>query len=441
MCLTLLSALPVGIRAQAAGDLLAADTASARAFVREFYDWYYPLSRRPGGEWSWVTALRESPKAFTDELRAALTAEVNTAGGYEYSLRYTEDPLLFKASFCKGFGVGELTVAPARLRVRLLSHCHPEYDTLFKPTIDVVSRNGVWQFDDVHNHDESVSLRGELQKLVERRREAGRRPVCLNPDSIMPAARAFAILTRCMAMWIDSIESPLEERSEVAVHLLGVIGGRRAVDAFRPFWTRDDPDLKSSLIYAMATTGTPEDRAFLRSIVSDTGKNAKWSVLAATVLGFLRDTASAPALQSLLEGRPDRTDGHTLRKSLMLMNRPPCADSIAGDLARELLRILMECRDMFLYREQVRGEQRYRDASTGGIWTLTDSVFRERPATPSDSMRARITAEITIAESPGVGFIRLGMHCGPLCGEGWTYRLVREGRRWRVVVGRFAWVS
>ena len=46
-----------------------------------------------------------------------------------------------------------------------------------------------------------------------------------------------------------------------------------------------------------------------------------------------------------------------------------------------------------------------------------------------------------IVPEAGVAFVHLGMHCGPLCGQGWSYRLRRSGRVWRVIGAEFAWIS
>jgi hypothetical protein len=66
----------------------------------------------------------------------------------------------------------------------------------------------------------------------------------------------------------------------------------------------------------------------------------------------------------------------------------------------------------------------------GAVELLPLHVDRPPVGTLSIALRGHVLA-----------FVRLGMHCGALCGQGWTYRLVREGRRWRVVVGTFDWVS
>jgi hypothetical protein len=97
---------------------------------------------------------------------------------------------------------------------------------------------------------------------------------------------------------------------------------------------------------------------------------------------------------------------------------------------------IMACRPSFLNETR-----RYKEVAAGETWVFADAAWSLRPRIPSDSAIAAITADISILPGEEEAFIRMGLRCGSLCGEGWTYRLRRSGRIWRVISAQWNWVS
>jgi hypothetical protein len=273
---------------------------------------------------------------------------------------------------------------------------------------------------------------------------------CLVADSIAPPRRTFSMESRCMSTWLDSLRSTVKERSQLSRWALTTIGGRAAVDAIRLADEKRAPEsalpigpvapASPDLIYAMATTGEPQDVAFLLKQLRQIDHGLTWTSIhaAAITLGLLRVEDARDELRRIAapSGRGERFPQRGAAWALERLDNPPCADSVAGDLPRGLVKVVLQCRPSFLSTQRS-----YQDASTGTVWHFSNGKWQERPRLPADSALSTLTAQIELIPEANTAFVALGMHCGSLCGEGWSYRLRRVAGVWRVISASFNWVS
>ena len=248
----------------------------------------------------------------------------------------------------------------------------------------------------------------------------------------------------CVPLWTDSLRSTIEAHRSRARDALRVLGGRRAVDALRADFERaPNPQSRLAVIMAMGTTGSPGDVAFLVTQLQGpfTGDADVWYPItaAATTLGLLRATAARDSLRAVLvrNNEPNTFAGSAIATALASLDRPPCADSVTGDLERELIRIVMQCGPT-----SMSPRRRYNDSTAGGVWSFEGDSWRFSAGTLVDSVRApRVRAEATIDPGATRAKVTVSTWCGPLCGEGRSYRLMRTGKQWRVVSAVMEWVS
>ena len=246
----------------------------------------------------------------------------------------------------------------------------------------------------------------------------------------------------CVPVWIDSLHSKDATNSARARDALVVTGGRAAVDALRADYERAPSQaLRRDVIMGMATTGSPEDIAFLVAQLQGpfTGNADIWSItqVAATTLGLLRATAARDALSAVLT-RYGKTGfaGRAVAAALASLDLPPCADALRGDRNRELVRIVRQCGPQSMWTSA-----RYHDPSSGGVWSFTNDSWRLGSPTPSDTMTTRVSETVRIAADGRHAKVSVTTSCGMLCGEGWTFSLLRIGNIWRVVSAEMVWVS
>ena len=247
----------------------------------------------------------------------------------------------------------------------------------------------------------------------------------------------------CLAVWIDSLRSQDAGTSSLAREALAFVGGRAAVDALRanydqrPSWAS-----RLAVITAMATIGSPDDVAFLATQIQGpfTGNSDIWPVTqaAATTLGLLRATAAHDALSAAL-GRygPSGFAGRAVATALASLDRPPCADSVRGELNRELVRIVMNCGP-----ESMQTSSRYRDVAAGGTWRFTNGTWQLVTSIPADTATTpKVSSTVTLSSDGRGAEVYVSTWCGGLCGEGWSFRLLLSGNTWRVVSAAMRWVS
>jgi hypothetical protein len=244
---------------------------------------------------------------------------------------------------------------------------------------------------------------------------------------------------RCQNVWADSVMSKNEDRKMFSGFALETIGGRAAVDALRSAYEKTGDHVAGiSAVHAMATTGSPEDVKFLIAQLGRTGDLESWTFIqgAALTLGFLREQSARSALELVARRYGDRMAGSYARIALARLDRPPCGDSTSTDFPRLLVRLAMQCTPNFL------GEKgRWRDESTGEIWTHDGTTWMPLKATVGDSVKTKISARVDVFPDQQEALGHLGTWCGDLCGSGWTYRVKKIGRAWQVIGAQFDWIS
>ena len=246
----------------------------------------------------------------------------------------------------------------------------------------------------------------------------------------------------CVESWIDSLRSRNASNRTRARTALYTLGGRRAVDALRADYERSrSHEAKMATIFAMGTTGSPDDIAFLVRQLDGptTGFNGNWVAIqaAASVLGLLRATSARPALRAAADrSEPATFAGPAILAALASLDRAPCAGTLTGDPEKSLFRIVMECGP-----ESMDPHTRYADRA-GGVWTFRNESWHLDAATNAERAKLPIVSGTVWLPSESYrAEVMINTGCGQLCGEGWLYRLVREGRTWRVVSAVMEWVS
>lgn len=296
-------------------------------------------------------------------------------------------------------------------------------------------------------HSIQMSLVGILVIVMSSSRasaQSGAPPARSQCWSAAVTARVYDVADGCVSSWSDSLRSANPATSQLARDALRMTGGRAAVDALRRDFERTQTrESKLAVILAMGTTGSPEDVAFLAAQLQGafTGvpNNGFEIQVAATTLGLLRATAARDSLQAALSrnGGDNTFARAAVAAALASLDRPPCADSVAGDLTRALERIVMRC------EPQSMGKMwRYRDHAGRGIWSFSNGTWVLGPRTPADSATtSTLTNSVNIASDGRHAVVVVDTWCGPLCGEGWTFSLIRVGGTWRVVSAVMNWVS
>lgn len=246
----------------------------------------------------------------------------------------------------------------------------------------------------------------------------------------------------CVPVWSDSLRSQDSERSARARRALIATGGRAAVSAVRADFERS-PTLaaRRAVIVSMATTGAPEDIAFLITQLRGpfTGNSDIWPATqdAATTLGLLRAKAARDALAAALaEYGEVGFAGRAVATALASLDRPPCADSARGELEKELVRLVMQCGP-----QSMSTGTRYRDSSRSGAWSSAGGGWRLDSLTPADTGRTSVSVTVRVAQDGRHAEVAVSTWCGVLCGEGWTFSLLLMDRQWRVVGAEMIWVS
>ncbi len=201
---------------------------------------------------------------------------------------------------------------------------------------------------------------------------------------------------------------------------------------------------KIALMTAMATTGSPEDVAFLSTQFQGQfiGSPNVWPTiqLAATTLGLLRATPARDSLRAALArngGTGTGFAGRAVTTALATLDRPPCVRPIAGELSSGLVAIVMRC------GPQAMGiSTRYGDTKASGVWAFSDGGWQFGPRTPADTgITATVKTSVAVAPDGKHAEVMVSTRCGMLCGEGWTFRLFLSGTTWKVVGAVMNWVS
>jgi hypothetical protein len=241
----------------------------------------------------------------------------------------------------------------------------------------------------------------------------------------------------CVAEWADSLRSANAAHASAARYALVLIGGRSAVDALRADAERvPSRDATVAAVTAMASTGSADDISFLLAHLGIREPTAppwfRWQEFEAAVtsLGLLRVERSRDSLGAAYgRTKPNTFPRRSLQVALEALDRPACADSIGGD-PRELIRIVVGCRPPAMWTST-----RYADRESGDIWAFMDGEWRLDKRTPADTGRSmpHVTFGAMIGADGSHAEVTVSTWCGGLCGEGWTFRLMRTGKVWRVV--------
>jgi hypothetical protein len=275
-------------------------------------------------------------------------------------------------------------------------------------------------------------------------RSAAQAPTAESCWKAIEGSELYVVGSACLSVWADSLRSTVRVNRWRAGEALASLGGRAAVDALRrEFEQSGSRESQLPLIWAMGTTGSPDDIAFLVSQLTGpfVGNADRWPATqeAATTLGLLRATSSREALRALLaKYGQSGFAGRAVAAALAALDRPPCADSVRGELRRELARIVMECGPQSMWTTQ-----RYADRSSGGVWSFSGGSWRFRPGL-SDAVAKSlpgVSSTVAVAADNLHASVTVSTWCGNLCGEGWTFRLVSDGAVWRVVNAVMEWVS
>jgi hypothetical protein len=254
--------------------------------------------------------------------------------------------------------------------------------------------------------------------------------------------RVYDAGEQCVHEWADSLRSPVAERASLARQALELMGGRAAVDALRAEYARAPSEaLRYALIDAIGSTGSPDDIAFLETQLSGplTGVPNVWPriQLVLNTLGLLRAGAARDSIQAVLR-RSDRSSfvHEAAVAALAALDRPPCEGVATADDPKTFVAIVMRCAP-----QAMSTRAHYRDHDVPGVWVFDNDTWSLTTRTPADSAAPLVATSVRVASDGRHAEVTLSTWCGRLCGEGWSYRLLRVGEVWRVVRASMQWVS
>jgi hypothetical protein len=161
----LLSALPcIGASADPAG---AQDEASARQFVKDFYDWYIPRAKKDEGA-SYDKTFRWRPDAFSKTLIHALKEdEAANKASKDGPVGLDSDPFLNAQDFCEKNEVGKATVSNNTATVEFFEICSGDPASKDKPWViaELVRSGASWQFTNFkYQEGDLLSTLADLKK-------------------------------------------------------------------------------------------------------------------------------------------------------------------------------------------------------------------------------------------------------------------------------------
>jgi hypothetical protein len=154
-------------------------------------------------------------------------------------------------------------------------------------------------------------------------------------------------------------------------------------------------------------------------------------------LGLLRATAARDSIQAVLQrSRPSTFAGRAAAAALAALDQPRCEGSATPDEPRTFVAIVMRCAP-----QAMSTDRHYRDRAGSGLWIFSNGSWSMTTTAPVDSLAPTVATNVRVARDGRHAEVTLSTYCGRLCGEGWSYRLLRVGQLWRIVSARMQWVS
>jgi len=163
---TILTSMLLGVaacRMDARQQAVPPDAATARAFVVEFYAWYYPSA---AGMKNIDTLMATRRSALDPELSAMIDADNACMASTHGVCNLEEDPLLAAQDPCERYEVGGALAHHDTIGVSVFAVCEGKRDTIPSVIAMVVASGGSWRFANFVYPAEKTDLRTILSQKV-----------------------------------------------------------------------------------------------------------------------------------------------------------------------------------------------------------------------------------------------------------------------------------
>jgi hypothetical protein len=215
------------------------------------------------------------------------------------------------------------------------------------------------------------------------------------------------------------------------------IGGANAISIIRREYERaKDEDLKAALATALASEDTPAHRRELIGMLSNRQEDFSTTSAAAFSRGILRANEATARLQSLPK-RPNRQESAVANLALQWIRKGYWAIGTTpeNESGRAIAAVLRNG------SPNIRETDYVIDESNGGFWKYTSSrwTFAKGDTPRNTSNEPSISSFLGADGSRAI--VTVDMHCGSLCGTGYSFVLRKEGEAWKVQMMLLAWLS
>ena len=237
----------------------------------------------------------------------------------------------------------------------------------------------------------------------------------------------------------EALNDPV--RQGLAVVGLAYLGGPKSTELLRRHYEKTGAG-KSGLCFALASTGTPEDRKFLIEslVVEDTLFGNDWytRACAAYSLGVLRAREAIPALERTARKKDGRFDSAAAEAALRwIQEDPPSVPHLSNPSERDrvILAVLghaipsTDRSDVFFEEQASR------------LWENRGAGWRVRTVTTEPEDTPSISFDVFITNDGQRALCAVGLHFGHLDAIGYDYVLRKDNDTWKVVGLILTWVS
>jgi len=209
---------------------------------------------------------------------------------------------------------------------------------------------------------------------------------------------------------------------------ISLIGGSQALAIIQREYDRGDKALKPALAAVLATTDSPQNRAWLARMIGEDPDDIATLQAAALALGILRAPEGLTVLQSFTAS-PHSAEAEAAELVLQWIANGewPVDVQNGGERDRVLAAVL---------RNGIPGVQELVpvfDEDTGKVWKYGASGWKSSPAQAADRVALGPSATSVISSDGARAAVSVEFRCGPGCGVGsYDFMLRRVSGQWKV---------
>lgn len=231
-----------------------------------------------------------------------------------------------------------------------------------------------------------------------------------------------------------------DEKRELALLALAYIGGPAAVELLRREWKRTAGTTERSLLaFAIASTGSKQDRAFLiRSLKGEHFGDAWMPIVSAALsLGVLRAREAIPALEATARKVPDSISSHAAAEALRWIRQGRWSVDVPGSTAADRAIATVIANGI----PRTDEAERFYDSDRQGYWQVGKEVWTFARESGQDEKVPSLSFKVHIEQGGNRALVSTSVYFGPLNAVGYDYVLRRESGNWLLQGVFFTWIS